>query len=260
MVADLIRRHVAGAVRTVTHSAAYARHLVRGNAVAGDVSWTTPDGVPVILNHGFLGTRGTMQPLTRRFQRDGRVVFSYSHGKFQLRSIRASAAALVEHMERLQRDLKVSRFDMVGFSMGGLVALHAIKFLHAHRYIRRLALLGTPTDGTWAGLAGVATLGAISPSVWQVLPGSRLLRDLVEAPLPTGIEVRQIHADADAFCPLPRPVAGVRDPEDFIVLPGGHSSLVVAHPFYARLREFFERPGVDATASGLTVPDLAVAP
>ncbi len=231
-----------GALRKVQHSAAYARHLMRGNSVAGDVSWTQPGAVPVILNHGFLGTRGTMQPLTRRFQRDGRVVFSYSHGPFNLRSIESSAEELVRHMERLETSLGVSQFDLVGFSMGGLAALQALKFMQARRHIRRLVLLGVPTDGTWMGLAGVATLGAISSSVWQVLPGSRLLRDLSQAPMPAGVRVRQIHADADTFCPLPQPVAGVDPREDFVVLPGGHSSLVVSQPFYAKILDFFEQP------------------
>jgi esterase/lipase len=54
------------------------------------MSWVQPGTRPVLLVHGFLGTRGTMQPLTRRFQADGRVVFSYHHGTFQLGSLRSS--------------------------------------------------------------------------------------------------------------------------------------------------------------------------
>ena len=235
------------------HTAAYARHLLRGNSVAGDVAWTSPGAVPVVLTHGFLGTRGTMQPLTRRFQRDGRVVFSYSHGLFQTRSIRASAAELTAHLRRLQDELRVERFDVVGFSMGGLTALHAIKFLQAHQAVRRLVLLGTPVEGTWAGLVGIGTLGLVSPSVWQVTPGSPFLRELAAAPMPPGLRVRQIHSTHDVLCPLPAPVEGVR-PEDFIVLPGGHSSLVVAPPFYERVREFLDQA---PPTSHLDAPSLA---
>src|SRR5690606_13779333 len=119
-------------------------------------------------------------------------------------------------------------------------ALHAIKFLAAGRYVRRLALMGTPTDGTWIGLAGVATVGMLSQSVWQVLPTSSFLRDIRDAPLPPGLRVRQLHAAEDALCPLPRPLPDVDRKEDFVVLPGGHSSLVVSKSFYSRLREFFD--------------------
>ena len=91
--------------------------------------------------------------------------------------------------------------------MGGLVALHAIKFLQAHQIVRRVALLGTPTSGTWLGLAGAATAGMVSPSVWQVLPGSPFLRDLRDAPMPPGVRVRQISASEDALFPLPAPLS-----------------------------------------------------
>lgn len=240
-MASSIRHRLRSAARTVKHSATYARHLVRGNSVEGDLSWTRPDPVPVILNHGFLGTRGTMQPLTRRFQRDGRIVFSYSHGPLQLRSIRASAEDMVARMEQLERSMGVQHVDVVGFSMGGLVALYALKVLGAGRHFRRLVLLGTPTDGTWTGLAGVATVGALSRSVWEVLPGSSLVRELKAAPTPEGVPIRQIHADTDAFCPLPDPVTGVDPETNFLVLPGGHSSLVVSQRFYARTREFLDQ-------------------
>jgi pimeloyl-ACP methyl ester carboxylesterase len=228
------------AARTLNHGLAYARNLIRGNYFSGDMSWIRPGSPPVILCHGFLGTRGTMLPMAKRFQADGSVVFSYHHGTFQLQSLRASAHGLVEQLQNLERSLGLKQFDMVGFSMGGLVALHALKFLHAGRWIRKLALLGTPLDGTWAGLAGVATVGLVSPSVWQVLPLSPFLSDIRDAPLPDGVEVRQLHATDDALCPLPRPMAGVDPQRDYVVLPGGHSSLVVARPFYAKIREFFD--------------------
>lgn len=228
--------------RGVSHGAAYARHLIRGNHLQADMRWSRPGVPPVLLAHGFLGTRGTMLPLSERFQRDGRAVFSYHHGTFQLRSLRASAHELCEHLERLEQTLGVPQFDVVGFSMGGLIALHAVKFLQAHRWIRRLALLGAPTDGTWAGLAGVALVGLVSPSVWQCLPVSDFVRDLQSAPMPPGIRVRQIHGTHDALCPRPAPLAGVDPDRDFVLLPGGHSSLVMARPFYDELRRFFDEP------------------
>jgi pimeloyl-ACP methyl ester carboxylesterase len=227
-------------LKTLHHSLAYARHLARGNHFAGEMSWTKPGTPPVVLAHGFMGTRGTMVPLTQRFQSDGRVVFSYHHGTFQLRSLRASAQELVEHLAALQRELGVPQVDLVGFSMGGLVALHAIKFLQAHRFVRRVALLGAPVSGTWIGLAGVGTVGLVSPSVWQILPASPFLRDLRESPMPPHVRVRQISAAQDALCPLPDVLPGVDRERDYVVLPGGHSSLVVSKPFYSKLREFFD--------------------
>jgi pimeloyl-ACP methyl ester carboxylesterase len=234
-----VKRTAKGALRTAQHGLEYVRHLAKGNRLPGDLSWTRPGAPPVILAHGFLGTRGTMWPLTKRFQSDGRVVFSWHHGTFQLRSLRASAQRLVEQLRALEDDLGIARVDIVGFSMGGLVALHALKFMQAHRWIRRLALLGVPTDGTWLSIAGVATVGAVSPSVWQCLPTSGFISDLRDAPMPPDVRVRQVSALEDFLCPLPRRLAGVAE-QDYIALPGGHSSLVIARPFYAKLREFLD--------------------
>jgi pimeloyl-ACP methyl ester carboxylesterase len=236
---ERLKNRVRGAVETVNHGYDYARHLVRGNQVRNDMSWTRADAPPVILVHGFLGTRGTMQPLTRRFQRDGRVVFSYAYGTFNLASIRRSAEDLVTHLRGICEKLDVPHVDMVGFSMGGLIGLHAIKFMQGHHYVRRLVMMGSPLRGTWLGLAGVATVGVMSPSVWQVLPGSAFLEDLLAAPVPESTRLRQIHAASDAFCPPPGPIPGV-PPRDYVMLPGGHSSLVVAEPFYDACREFFD--------------------
>ena len=137
-----MRKRLHNAAETVSHSLGYARHLLRGNRIAGDLSWVQPGTRPVVLLHGFLGTRGTMQPLTRRFQADGRVVFSYHHGTFQLGSLRASSEELIHRLRDLVENLELDRVDVLGFSMGGLVALHAVKFMQGARWIRRLVLLG----------------------------------------------------------------------------------------------------------------------
>jgi pimeloyl-ACP methyl ester carboxylesterase len=235
----VVRSRVRDAVDTVAHGYDYTRHLVRGNRIRGDLARLREGAPPVVLVHGFLGTRGTMIPLTRRLQGDGRAVFSYAYGTFQLGSIRRSAETFVADLRKIVDELEVEHVDLIGYSMGGLIGLHAIKFLQAHLWVRRFVMLGSPVAGTWVGLAGVATMGAMSPSVWQVLPGSKFLRELVEAPLPDGVEVRQIQASSDNFVPRSEPIEGVR-PRDFVVMPGGHSSLVVAPHFYEAVREFID--------------------
>ncbi|MCA9716750.1 MAG: alpha/beta fold hydrolase [Myxococcales bacterium] len=225
---------------------------MRGNNVSGDVSWVRAGSRPLVLLHGFLGTRGTMQPLTRRFRADGRAVFSYHVGTFQLESMVKSAEVLRDRLEQIVTDLEVDRVDVVGFSMGGLVAMHTLKFLQGDRYIRRLVTLGSPFRGTWLAAAGVATIGLISPSVWQVMPHSPFLNRLRTAPMPAGVRVRQIHARHDALCPAPGPLDGVDPERDYIMLPGGHSTLVVARHVYPRIREFIDAEELTIVRGGAT--------
>ncbi|MGB1275879.1 MAG: esterase/lipase family protein [Nannocystaceae bacterium] len=223
--------------RTAQHSLGYVRALLKGNRVRGDVSWVREGARPIVLVHGFLGTRGTMEPLAQRLRADGRAVFTYHHGTFQLDSLRRTAEALQARIQSIVEELDVDSVDLIGFSMGGLVSLYMLKFLGGERWVRRLVMLGAPVRGTWLALAGVAAVGLISPSIWQIIPHSRFLNQLLAAPVPSDVPIRQIHADEDAFCPNPGPINGI-EPNNFIVLPGGHSSLVVAQPFYARIREF----------------------
>ncbi len=232
-----VRLRLHTAVDTIGHGFDYARHLVRGNRIPMQRAVVQADAPPVILVHGFLGTRGTMLPLTRRLQSEGRAVFTYSHGTFQTASLRRSAMLLAKRIRRICEDLNVSHVDVIGFSMGGLVALHAIKFMQSDRHVRRLVTLGSPFDGTWVALAGIATLGAISPSVWQVLPGSKFLRELKDAPTPSHVKIRQIHGNSDTIAPVPARLDSVAS-RDCLVLPGGHSTLVVADYAFEAIREF----------------------
>jgi pimeloyl-ACP methyl ester carboxylesterase len=252
-VGKRLKNRVREAVDTITHHYEYGRHLVRGNKVSADMSWARSELPPVVLVHGFLGTRGTMLPLTRRFQRDGRVVFSYAYGTFNLGSIRRSAEDLTRHLRAICEKLEVEKVHLVGYSMGGLIALHAIKFLQGHHYVDRVVMMGSPLRGTWASLAGVATVGVISPSVWQILPGSPFLEDLLAAPVPEGVRLRQIHATSDALCPPTGPIDGVAA-RDYVMLPGAHSSLVVAEHFYQACREFLDGES-EREAAAATQPE-----
>ncbi len=248
-----VRLRVQTAVDTIAHGVDYTRHLVRGNRIPMERAVVQADAPPVILVHGFLGTRGTMLPLTRRLQQEGRAVFTYSHGTFQTASLRRSAMLLARRIRKICEDLNVSHVDVIGFSMGGLVALHAIKFMQSDRHVRRLVTLGSPFDGTWIALAGIATLGAVSPSVWQVLPGSRFLRELKDAPTPPNVKIRQIHGNSDTIAPVPARLDSVAS-RDCLVLPGGHSTLVVADYAYEAIQEFIAPPLNHRT--GATMPSL----
>src|SRR5438128_9285419 len=58
----------------------YLRHLVRGNRIRRDAAFdqVTPEAPPVLIIHGFLGTRGSMYMLERRLVEDGFVVVSFN--------------------------------------------------------------------------------------------------------------------------------------------------------------------------------------
>jgi len=212
----------------------YLRHLIRGNRLRrrdafGEMS---PDSPPVLIIHGFLGTRGSMYMLERRLVDDGFVCVSFNLGTLNVRDIRRSAFLIHRKIERILAQTPSQKIDIIGHSMGGLIGLYYVKKLGGHTRVRKLILMGTPLRGTWAALVGVLTLGFFSTSSWQLLPRSRFLDELAQGPIPPGVEVSTIAAARDWVVPL----ATTRMPGiNAMTVPLGHSSLVVSEEVYRRV-------------------------
>ncbi|HKE13668.1 MAG TPA: alpha/beta fold hydrolase [Kofleriaceae bacterium] len=228
-----------------THGLTYLRHLARGNRIRRRASFENVDDrhPPVLLIHGFLGTRGSMYPLERRLADEGLCVFSFNLGALNSRDIRASAFLIHRKIESILSQTSVRRIDIVGHSMGGLIGLYYIKKLGGQGRVRRLVMMGTPVKGTWAALAGVATLGLFSKSSWQLLPRSRFLDELSQGPLPPDVDIYTLAAVRDWVCPLPSTrLRGATS----VTVRMGHSSLVVSEEVFSRILSILREPARDA--------------
>jgi triacylglycerol lipase len=212
----------------------YLRHLVRGNRLRRRDAFDemSPDSPPVLIIHGFLGTRGSMYMLERRLVQDGFVCVSFNLGTLNLRDIRRSAFLIHRKIERILAQTPSQKIDIIGHSMGGLIGLYYVKKLGGHARVRKLIMMGTPVRGTWAALAGVMTMGLWSTSSWQLLPRSRFLDELAQGPIPPGVEVHTIAAARDWVVPLSTTrLSGA----SATTVPLGHSSLVVSEEVYRRV-------------------------
>jgi triacylglycerol lipase len=225
-------------LKQANHGVAYLRHGARGNSYRQPSIRESEEQTPVVLLHGFLGTRGVMYAIEHRLAKEGVPVFSFSFGKLNTSDIKESAYQLHEKIERLIAPIS-GKIDIIGHSMGGLVALYYIKRLGGHRRVRKLISMGTPYHGTWAALLGVATMGMLSRSTWQLLPGSGFLRELLRGPLPPETSFYTIRATDDALCPFERSnLDGSQD----IVVPYGHASLVISGRVYEEIRKALSAP------------------
>ena len=226
-----------------SHGLAYLRHLARGNRIRrrGDFEESEEVGVepPVLLLHGFMGTRGSMFMLERRLVDDNFYVFSFNLGAINTRDIRASAFRIHKKIESILAQTSVDQIDIIGHSMGGLIGLYYIKKLGGQKRVRKLILMGTPIRGTWAALVGIATLGIRSASSWQLLPRSKFLDELQKGPLPSEVDVFTIAAARDWVCP---PASTKLRGATAMTVPMGHAGLVVSEDVYTRIRNILRDP------------------
>ncbi|MGA3170429.1 MAG: alpha/beta fold hydrolase [Chthoniobacteraceae bacterium] len=98
------------------------------------------------------------------------------------------------------------KFDLVAFSMGGLVSRYYIQKLGGYRRVRRFITVSTPNHGTaWAWLGSL-------PGVKEMRPGSAMLREL--------------NGDTSRLVPLD--YTSLYTPFDLSIVPASSSRMTVA--------------------------------
>ncbi|MEV3860456.1 alpha/beta fold hydrolase [Streptomyces sp. NPDC050095] len=133
----------------------------------------TPDRSPVLLLHGFIDNRSIFVLLRRSLAQHGRhPVESLNYSPLTC-DIRTAAALLARHVEELCERTGQERIDIVGHSLGGLIARYYVQCLGGDRHVRTLVTLGTPHGGT-----SVAPLADAHPIVRQMRPGSSVVEEL----------------------------------------------------------------------------------
>ena len=152
---------------------------------------------PVVLLHGFASTPRSLAFLARHVRNQlKRPVLRPSLG-FGWGDVLCAA-------RRVDAAIAAARFDevdVVGHSLGGLVATELLKNVDCGVRVRRVITLGAPHAGVpLARYAAIATLG-LSPCMRQLVQGSRYLAGLAARPVPAGSELIAITGEADGLVP-----------------------------------------------------------
>ncbi|MFI1185590.1 esterase/lipase family protein [Streptomyces californicus] len=128
---------------------------------------------PVVLLHGFVDNRSVFLVLRRALTRHGhRRTVSLNHSPLT-RDIRAAAVLLGRQVEAVCARTGHDRVDIVGHSLGGLIARYYVQRLGGDRRVRTLVTLGTPHGGT-----AVAPGAGLHPIVRQMRGGSPVIEEL----------------------------------------------------------------------------------
>ncbi|PWI17558.1 lipase [Streptomyces sp. Act143] len=128
---------------------------------------------PVVLLHGFIDNRSVFVLLRRSLLQYGHQQIESLNYSPLTCDIRAAAELLGRHIEEICERTGSEQVDVVGHSLGGLIARYYVQCLGGDLRVRTLVTLGTPHSGT-----RVVPLADAHPIVRQMRPGSDLLAEL----------------------------------------------------------------------------------
>jgi triacylglycerol lipase len=126
---------------------------------------------PIFLIHGIKDTARKMKRMETYLRQQGREVYSVtltpSWGQVGLEELAEQLKTFIDAHARPAQPI-----DLVGFSMGGLVARYYVQRLDGLDRVKHLVTLGTPHHGTWTAFL-LQNTGSR-----QMRPGSDFLCDL----------------------------------------------------------------------------------
>jgi pimeloyl-ACP methyl ester carboxylesterase len=132
-----------------------------------------PDHPPALLLHGFVDNRSVFVLLRRSLARHGWRHIECLNQSLLMCDVRTAAELLGRHIEEIRARTGHHQVDIVGHSLGGLIARYYVQRLGGDQRVRTLVTLGTPHSGTT-----VARLASAHPLVRQMRPDSELIEEL----------------------------------------------------------------------------------
>ncbi|MEZ4323062.1 MAG: alpha/beta fold hydrolase [Myxococcota bacterium] len=161
----------------------------------------------VLLVHGFFQTRNLWDVMEDRLRFDGYSVMSFNLGglfwRYNTHPIEKSAQLIAEKIEKLAEKHGFDNLHIIGHSKGGLIARKYVQELGGDARVKSVITLGTPHHGTpTAAIAvGLMGFGLLPSSARDLLPRSRVVRDLGRDRFPNGVPLTSIYSKQDLVCP-----------------------------------------------------------
>jgi len=187
-----------------------------------------PTARPVLLVHGFAGTKSCWFALARALRERGMPVDAINYSTFGT-SVERLADQLAARVDRLRAETGADKVHLIGHSLGGIVIAQAFADGRLDGQVDTVVTIATPFGGSpWANLC---PLGA---TVRALRHGSPLLRRLAEAPVPDGVRWLAFTGTRDVIVPGRRSVPRHAEVRSVTVDDVGHvgmllSPLVVEH-------------------------------
>lgn len=183
---------------------------------------TSPTVRPVLLVHGFGGTKSSLALIARALDARGVPVRTMGYPPLGM-SVAQLAERLVAEVEKIVSATGTDKLHLVGHSLGGVVIAQAIADGRLTGRVDTVITLGSPFGGSpWAGVLPVLEI------VRELRAGSPLLRRLATAPLPEGVRWLSLTAALDIIVPGLRAVRSHPQAETITFEGVGHLGMLVS--------------------------------
>ena len=187
---------------------------------------------PVILLHGLFHNRAVWFLMKQRLEQCGFTVVTVNLPPFEM--VETLARKIAETVEETLVTYDTEQVDIVGHSMGGLLARYYIEFMGGDKRVSHCVLLGTPNAGSKLAPFALTPLGR------DLMPGSDFLTELNTVQLSTKVNYVTIFSHHDNLV-IPAESAELAGAEAIEVEWLGHNSLL------------FHRETIEATIDALRV-------
>jgi len=178
--------------------------------------------VPVVLLPGFFENAATMVWLHKRLERSLGVPVRTLQPRRYLAGLETLGRDYQAQIESWMRESGASQVDLVGHSMGGLLARALVETGPMAGKVRSVVTIGAPHQGS-----AIALLGAALRSMRQMRRGSAYLERLNNAPAPQDVRMVGISSTHDNYV-LPWNCALSPRGDNFIIRYRGHLTLILS--------------------------------
>ena len=183
---------------------------------------TAPTSRPVLLVHGFAGTKASWSLVAHTLRARGLTVEAMSYPPVGT-SVEQLADQLVAEVERILCRTGADKVHLVGHSLGGVVIAQAIVDRRLNGRVDKIITLGSPFGGSpWAGVLPFTEI------VRALRPGSPELRRVASAPLPDGVRWLSVTAALDIIVPGLRSVPSHAQVETITFDGVGHLGMLLS--------------------------------
>ena len=155
---------------------------------------------PIIVLHGYAMNRANFVPLAYRLARAGLGPI-YGFEYWSLGRTAAAARQLGWFVDQVRAATGAAEVDLLGHSMGGVVARYYVTLAGGDPFVKNLVTLGSPHTGTELSAVGIG-----HPTRELVL-GSKLLARVATAAPPRHARMTFVWSRADALVPGARQLA-----------------------------------------------------